>query len=136
MAIDITWKFSRITAPSDDRSMNRRLIYNIVYAQGGILVLSMNISKNLHSGVPVIITIITFLMDLYGSCDSVLPNMGRFTCFLGMEFDEEARFVDTPPFRYYYSIITIIMVLNMICFCITGYYLISHWVTVRNMQRK
>ena len=83
-----------------------------------------------------IITIITFLEDLYGSCDSILPNMGRFTCFLGSEFDQKARFVDTPPFVYYYSIICNIMVLNMICFGITGYYLISHWVTVRNMQRK
>merc|ERR1719412_2720873 len=26
------------------------------------------------------------------------------------------------------------MFLNVICFVITGYYLISHWVTVRNMQ--
>ena len=83
-----------------------------------------------------VITVITFLMDLYGSCDSILPHMGQFTCFLGQEFDQEVRFVDTPPFVYYYSIITLIMVLNSICFGITGYYLISHWVTVRNIQRK
>jgi len=119
MAIDITWKFSHITAPSDDRNTNRRLIYNIIYAQG----------------VPTFVTIVTFLADLYGSCDSILPNMGRFTCFLGSEFDQHARFVDKPSFVYYYSIICYVMILNVLCFCITGYYLISHWVTVRNMQR-
>ena len=83
-----------------------------------------------------IISIATLLEDLYGSCDKILPNMGRFTCFLGNEFNNEARFVDTSRFVYYYSIISIIMLLNFICFCVTGYYLVSHWVTVRNMQRK
>ena len=33
MAIDITWKFSRILSFTDDKS-NRRFYYNILYAQG------------------------------------------------------------------------------------------------------
>ena len=137
MAIDITWKFSHITAPSDDSSTNKRLIYNIIYAQGEILSNYFQlINQLLHSGVPVLITIATFLADLYGDCDSILPNMGRFNCFLGSEFKPNTRFRDKPSFVYYYSIIINIMLLNVICFVITGYYLISHWVTVRNMQIK
>lgn len=118
MAIDITWKFSRILSFSDDHS-NKRIIYNIIYAQG----------------FPAMITLVTMLMDFYGSCDSILPNMGQFTCFLGSEYDPTVPFAKLPEFVYYYSIVTVIMVVNVICFSITGFYLISHWVTVRTMQR-
>merc|ERR1711902_372292 len=118
MAIDITWKFSRILSFTDDKS-NRRFYYNILYAQG----------------VPTLITFVTAMMDLYGSCDSILPNMGQFNCFLGSEYDSTVPFVRLPEFIYYYSIVTVIMVVNVTCFAITGFYLISHWVTVRSMQR-
>jgi len=118
MAIDITWKFSRILKFSDAKS-NSGIFYNILYAQG----------------VPALITLFTALMDLYGSCDGILPNMGQFTCFLGSEYDSTVPFVRLPEFVYYYSIVTLIMTVNAICFLITGFYLTSHWVTVRSMQR-
>ena len=89
-----------------------------------------------YSGFPAMITLVTILMDFYGSCDSILPNMGQFTCFLGSEYDPTVPFAKLPEFVYYYSIVTVIMVVNVICFSITGFYLISHWVTVRTMQRR
>ena len=62
--------------------------------------------------------------------------MGQFTCFLGSEYDSTVPFVRLPEFVYYYSIVTLIMTVNAICFLITGFYLTSHWVTVRSMQRR
>eukprot|EP00090_Calanus_glacialis_P002050 TRINITY_DN11541_c0_g1_i1.p1 TRINITY_DN11541_c0_g1~~TRINITY_DN11541_c0_g1_i1.p1 ORF type:complete len:543 (+),score=121.00 TRINITY_DN11541_c0_g1_i1:168-1796(+) len=118
MAINITKKFSNILVSSNDGSQKKALILNMLYAQG----------------VPLLITLVTALIDTYGSCDSILPNMGRYTCFLGAEFNPNIMFIFTPEFVYFYLIISVIMISNLICFLITGYFLTSHWSTVRNMQ--
>ena len=135
MALDITWKFSRLTVPSDDNS-RKRIILNILYAQGIFYQFCSPRRLQWSSGFPVLITLVTLLMDLYGSCDSILPNMGQFNCFLGSEYDPSVPFVQLPEFVYYYSIVTIIMVVNLTCFSITGFCLIAHWLNIRNIQRR
>jgi len=118
MAINITHKFSNILVSSHGENQKKSLTLNILYAQG----------------LPILITIVTALIDAYGSCDDLLPNMGKYTCFVGAEFDPSKMFVETPEFIYFYLIISVIMISNLICFIITGYFLSSHWSTVRNMQ--
>ena len=34
-------------------------------------------------GVPLLVTIVTAAVDNFGSCGSTLPNIGRYSCFLG-----------------------------------------------------
>jgi len=119
MAINITHKFSNILVSTQGENQKKGLTLNILYAQG----------------LPIIITTVTALIDAYGSCDAILPNMGRYSCFLGSEFNPNPSiFISSPEFLYFYSIIIIIMISNLICFIITGYFLTSHRSTVRNMQ--
>ena len=85
-------------------------------------------------GVPLLISLVTAIIDNYGSCDYISPNMGRYTCFLGAEFSPDALFIFTPVFIYNYLIISIIMVSNLICFIKTGYILIYNWSSARNLK--
>jgi hypothetical protein len=77
---------------------------------------------------------VTVVMDFYGPCDYILPNMGRFTCFLGSEYSPDRLFFRTPEFLYFYLIISIIMVTNIMCFIITGTFLISHWAQMKDLN--
>eukprot|EP00092_Neocalanus_flemingeri_P027236 GFUD01029537.1.p1 GENE.GFUD01029537.1~~GFUD01029537.1.p1 ORF type:complete len:523 (+),score=137.88 GFUD01029537.1:393-1961(+) len=119
MAFNITYTFSNTFAMKKSNNQFKRLLLNICYAQG----------------CPLIITIVTAVMDFYGPCDSILPNMGKFTCFLGSEYNPETPFVKTPEFLYFYLVISIIMVSNIICFIITGASLISHWWQMKDLDR-
>ena len=60
--------------------------------------------------------------------------MGRFTCFLGAEYNEDSSFLSSPEFLYFYLIISVIVVTNSICFVITGYFLIKHWNDVKSVR--
>lgn len=117
MAINITKKFSNILVASREGKQRKALALNILYAQG----------------VPLLISLVTALLDTYGSCDSILPNMGKYNCFVGAEFNPNTLFIFTPEFVYFYLIISIIVVINLICFIITAYFLTAHWSTVRTM---
>merc|ERR1712027_103490 len=103
---------------SQEPETRAMLVGNIVYTQG----------------LPIIISIITALVDSFGSCDSIIPNMGYFSCFLGSEFDPEKNFGETPQFLYFYMIISVILLVNIVCFIITAYYLTKHWRAVQQMQ--
>ena len=120
MAINITKKFSNILVSSNEGSQKKALLLNMLYAQG----------------LPLLITLLTALIDAYGSCGSILPNMGRYTCFLGAEYNPNIMFILTPEFIYFYLIISIIVISNLICFLVTGYFLTAHWSTVRTMQTR
>ena len=119
MAVNITRKFSNILVSTNEES-TKSLILNILYAQG----------------IPSLITLAVALMDSYGPCDAILPNMGRYSCFLGSQQDSLNSFFSVPEFLYFYLIIIIVVISNFICFVITGYFLITHWSTVKNIQTR
>jgi len=119
MAINCAKKFSgNILLNSQEIETRVMLFANILYCQG----------------VPLSITIITLLIDSFGSCDMTRPNMGYFTCFLGSEYEWDKTFADTPQFLYFYLIISILLLFNIGCFMVIAYSLASHWSTIKTMQ--
>ena len=120
MAFNITYTFTQTYSVRRSQNQLKSFLLNICYAQG----------------CPLIITCVTAVMDFYGSCDYILPNMGRFTCFLGSEYSPDRLFFRTPEFLYFYLIISIIMVTNIICFIITGTSLISHWAQMKDLNSR
>merc|ERR1711915_478194 len=62
--------------------------------------------------------------------------MGRFTCFLGDEYNESTLYYNTPEFLYLYLIISILMVVNIVCFGVTGVTLTIHWSQMRELQHR
>ena len=119
MALNITKRFNNLLSRQENNS-NRVLILNILFAQG----------------LPMILTLVTVLMDELGGCDQSLPNMGYFNCFLGEEFNPEKRFHELSIFFYYYLIISVLLVFNVLCFIITGINLTMHWKSVQTLQTK
>jgi len=118
MAFNITYTFSNTFTVKRNDNQLKTLLLNICYAQG----------------CPLVITCFTAAMDIYGPCDYILPNMGKFTCFLGSEHNPEMSFFKTPEFLYFYLIIGIITATNLICFIITGTSLISHWCQMKELD--
>merc|ERR1719153_573662 len=119
MAINITRTLSNYFEERKHSKPMKTLLLNICYAQG----------------CPLLITIITAIMDRHGNPDSsILPKMGEFRCFL-YEGKMETPFHHTPEFLYFYLVILIIMILNIICFIITGSSLLSHWCQMRGMAQ-
>ena len=114
MAINIAYKFYHLLTSKADGN----ILYSIIYAQG----------------VPLIISFVVALIDNFAPCDSVLPNMGRFSCFVDSEFDASSSFTETATFYYFYLIILIIVIVNIFCFFITGYILTNNWSSVQNMS--
>lgn len=82
------------------------------------------------------ITLTTFLMDTYGHCDTTRPNMGKYQCFLGSEQFQGDSFFQSAEFLYYYLIVAIIIVTNLISFTITGFSLCKHWYQMKNIQSR
>jgi len=118
MAFNVAYTFSNSFTVKKSSSQMKSLFFNVCYAQGSAL----------------IITCVTIGMDFFGPCDYVLPNMGKFSCFLGSEFNPDSSFLTTSEFLYFYLVISIIMVSNLICFIITGASLISHWWQMKELQ--
>ena len=54
------------------------------YCHGVILIWWHSSEKiwRYFQGVPLLVTIITATMDNFGSCESTLPNIGRYSCFI------------------------------------------------------
>ena len=120
MAFNVTYTFSNTFTIRKSSNQLKSLLINICYAQG----------------FPLLITGITLGMDFFGPCHYILPNMGKFSCFLGSEFNPDQSFFKTSEFLYFYLVISIIMVSNIICFIITGTSLISHWWQMRDLQSR
>jgi len=119
MAINITRTLSNYFEERKHSKPMKTILLNICYAQG----------------CPLLITILTAIMDQHGDPDnSILPGMGEFRCFL-YEGKMETPFHHTPEFIYFYLVILIIMILNIVCFIITGFSLLSHWCQMRGMAQ-
>jgi len=115
MAINIAYKFYHLLTSKADGN----ILYSIIYAQG----------------IPLFISFVVAFIDNFAPCDSVvLPNMGRFSCFVGSEYDGSSSFTETANFYYFYLIILIIVIVNFLCFFITGYILTNNWSSVQNMN--
>ena len=54
------------------------------YCHGVILIWWHSSEKiwQYFQGVPLLVTVITATMDNFGSCESTLPNIGRYSCFI------------------------------------------------------
>lgn len=118
MAVNIAYKFSNLLTTHMEENHDINLILTIIYAQG----------------LPLVITFVIAIVDKFGSCNSILPNMGLYSCFIGSQFDPDESFLETSNFYYYYLIVMVIVICNTLCFFITGYFLTINWSTVRNMQ--
>ena len=92
---------------------------------------------------PLFLCVIVALIDNFGSCDMVRPNMGVAQCFLGNPWgDQWAENNDTrgqwtalfasPEFIYFYIVIIVLQVANILFFLLTVYHLVEHW---RNSAR-
>ena len=117
MAINITWRFSNIMTASKEKKGS--LLVNTLYAQG----------------VPLFISSITYLVDHYGTDQFIFPNMGKYSCFLGSPpGNEDSIFLKFPKFLYFYLIISLLMITNLICLIITGIVLVSTWKSLKLLQ--
>ena len=81
---------------------------------------------------PLLICIVTALMDQFGSCDLTLPSMGVAQCFLGSPWGEQfvgewTAFFSSPEFIYFHSILIALQAANVLFFLLTVYYLVDHW---------
>jgi len=122
MAFTLIKTFSNVLLhPVQTVESNKKLFLSIIYAQG----------------MPLILTIITILMDLFGPEESyILPNMGKYRCMVGSEFVPNSSFLKTSIFLYFYLIILIITFVNIICFIITAFNFLSHWLSTQSMFRR
>ena len=140
MAFTLIKTFSNVLLhPVQTVESNKKLFLSIIYAQGRHkknLVFAPSITLN-FLGMPLILTIITILMDQFGPKESyILPNMGKYRCMVGSEFVPNSSFLKTSIFLYFYLIILIITMVNIICFIITACNFISHWLSTQSMFRR
>ena len=83
---------------------------------------------------PLILTMVTVLMEKFGSKDyHILPNMGKYDCMVGSEFKPKRSFTKTSEFLYFYLILIILTMVNIISYMITAYNFISHWLKSRSI---
>jgi len=118
MTFHIAFALTNVFSAKKNQSQLKNLLPTICFAQG----------------CPLLVTIVTAAMDLFGPCDFILPNMGKYTCFVGSEYDLQIRFFETPEFIYFYAIIALIICVNSVLFIITGASLMLHWSQTRNMN--
>jgi hypothetical protein len=121
MSINITTTFAQsFKAKGQGRKQTTALILNILYAQG----------------IPLVITVVTIIMDTQRPDGAILPHMGQLTCGIGSEYSKVPEaFFKTPIFLYFYLVISVTIVMNIICFAITGGNLISHWTEMKAMNK-
>ena len=123
MALNITYTFAQSFRHSNAMSnkQTKAVVLHILFGQG----------------VPLLITLITLVMDTQGSsAKHVLPNMGEYTCFVGEEFKEQpGSFFKSPTFLYFYMPIMIVWVINIVCFIVTAVHLVSHWAKAKAMKQ-
>ena len=120
MAANIFFKFSSFLPQTGDVDCTTFVKY-ILYAQG----------------LPLVLCVVVALMDQYGPCHLILPNMGVANCFLGSPWGSRYvngsyqgqwdTFLYSPEFVYFHSGLMILQTANIIFFSLTVYYLIKHW---------
>ena len=117
MAANIFFKFSSKLSSLENESSNFK--FYIFYAQGIPLLLCSGVA----------------LMDRYGPCDWILPNMGSAQCFLGSPWEKQWSTVGAPledlfltsEFLYFHSILLLLQTANILFFLLTLKHLINHW---------
>ena len=120
------------------------MAFNVAYTFTNSLTMRTSTGKFKHivlytcyaQGVPLLISLLTLMMENFGSCDQILPNMGKFTCFVGGQYNESTSYFQTSEFIYLYSITSSLMVINIICFGVTGVTLVIHWSKMRELQHR
>ena len=65
------------------------------------------------------LTVVTVLLDEAGPCDITRPNMGTFKCFVGTEYGAVHSFLQSAEFLYFYLLVGILIIVNIICFLAT-----------------
>ena len=119
MAANIFFRLSSFE-PQHSETESSNFIYYIAYAQGSPLLLCAFIA----------------LMDNYGSCNLILPNMGEAHCFIGSPWSSQRNdishgrwyaFFFTPEFIYFHSIILLLQSANIVFFIMTVYSLVKNW---------
>ena len=113
------------------------MLLNIVYAQG----------------FPFLITIVTLIMDtevkktifadqyLFSSIQgnpktNILPQIGKYSCWLDSEYRPGVSFQNTPEFLYFYLLVIFLLLINIVCFMLTGFSLFSHWWQMRGLVQE
>ena len=66
---------------------------------------------------------------------SILPQIGEYSCWLANEYDPEVSFAKTPEFLYFYLLVIFLLLVNIICFLLTGFSLFSHWWQMRGLAQ-
>ena len=125
MALNLTYTFSNVLKRGSNNTVQlskKPFLLFLLYAQF----------------LPIIISLVIAAIDSYGSCDLTLPNMGRYSCFVGSPPWNEAGwvFTETSQFLYFYLFVLIILLVNVVCCIITGISLTIHWQSVRNMRTR
>ena len=137
MAFTLIKTFSNVLQSVQTSESQKKVLLSLIYAQGtkiNNVIAYFKFCIITFSGMPLILTILTFLMDQFGSKESlILPNMGRYRCMVGSEFNPNSSFFKTSLFLYFYLIILLITMVNIICFIITAFNFISHWLSTRSM---
>ena len=121
-----------------DRKERQKIFLSITYAQGRqftyLKKINFKISILTLLGMPLILTFVTILMDQFGSKESsIRPNMGKYRCMLGSTYVPNTSFLKTSLFLYFYLIILIITSVNIICFIIIAFKLISQRFTTKSI---
>ena len=122
MAINITYTFTQSFRHSNAMSnkQTKAVVLHVLFGQG----------------VPLLVTLVTLVMDTQGSDKQVLPNMGIYQCFVGEEFKENPdSFFKSPAFLYFYLTIMVAWVINIVCFIVTAVHLMSHWAKAKAMKQ-
>ena len=66
---------------------------------------------------------------------STLPQIGQYNCWLGHEYNPDESFASTPEFLYFYLLVIFLLLINIICFLLTGFSLFSHWWQMRGLAQ-
>merc|ERR1712110_174304 len=122
MALNITYTFTQSFRHSNAMSnkQTKAVFLHILFGQG----------------VPLVVTLVTLVMDTRGGDDQILPNMGIYSCFVGEEFKEKpGSFLKSPVFLYFYLTIVIAWLINIVCFVVTAVHLMSHWAKAKSMKQ-
>ena len=81
-------------------------------------------------GLPTLITVLTVILDEAVRYGITRPNMGTFNCFVRTQYGTVDSFFQSAQFLHFHLMMGILIMVNIICFLITGINLCSHW---RNM---
>ena len=130
MAANIFFRFSASMPQDSDDGFTKYFVYSQVRTVSCTVMETMT-----GQGTPLLVVVCVYLVDQYGPCHWVLPNMGTAHCYLGNTWNTQRMvsnggwtdFLKTPEFIYKHSIILVLEIFNFIFFSLTIHCLIKHW---------